>query len=235
MKYLERAFLSIICLLLSANLSGQQADSFFTKSIAEYASKKQLSYNATYSYFNNYKSTKADRVVKAKFAMLDSQYYWNLGNIEIQKSKRFISIIDHESKTLMVDKSQSANVAAMTKKQLDSMMNTYDSLKVLSNTQSVITYRIFTRAKGVSYMDIAIIKSTGLLQSMRVFFMDFRNGNRNKLKVRNRLDIQFQNMNSSSITNLNSFSYKKYFHVTKGEIKPTTKFVRYEIINHLNQ
>lgn len=234
MKHLEKIFLFTLWSLAVFPTKAADKDSFFIESMYHFANKSELKYQATYSYYNDYKQSTPDHVVNAKYFMKDSLYYWNLGDLEILKSKNYTTLVDHESKTLMVDKATSNQTSTISKKQFDTMLNSYDSLILKNETQNAITYRIYSRSKGITFVDITISKKTMLFSSMKIYFMDFRNGNTNKFNIRNRLEISFQNIGSLNTSDLKHFEHSNYFNVTdQYNIKPVDKLQRYEIINHL--
>jgi len=193
-----------------------------------------LSYRATFNYFDDVNQDKPNEVLKAQFSMKDSLYYWKVGGKEIQKSNRFITIVDHDEKALMVDYAYASTYTnSYGNKGIDSMLRQLDSIADIS-TPEQSRIRVYVPNPGISYLEINYDSSSNWFSQISIFFTENRDGNENPLQVRNMLKIEYHNISNTDDTHLAQLQYSTFFALNGKQLKPKGKLANYSIINHLN-
>lgn len=194
---------------------------------------QQLSYTANFSYFNHHRESAPNEVTRAEFSMSGTDYFWKIGSSEIQKGPEYLIMVDHEEKVLMLDRvtgfqvPEQTNMMAM----IDSLLGKVDSIHLLNESASNISFRIYTNTEGIPYSDVTFNWNTGWFDQITLYFQDYESGQ--AMAIGNKLEIEYLEVSKARAAANSHLSPKRYFSFKENGVIPVKAYADYDLLNHL--
>ena len=226
--------ISILFLLLlsKTNSYAQNFVEDFKKINEIYTSGIDMSY--TYSYYNYYKSIKPDNVIKGQIKSYKNMYRIVMGDIEIINGRHLKVIADHKGKTLTLDSADLKQMSDYSSENtIEKLTSNYEKVEYIDKG-SLATYKIYSNNGLTVYSEITVYKSSFIIESIGIYFMDKRDDFR-KGGVRNKLIINYSNVKTGIKIPDSDFSIDKFIYYRNNEFKLNADYKQYEFVNMVSK
>lgn len=217
---------------MSTFLLAQDVKSEFEKIGAKYQ-LKDYSYNVSYSYYNDTSSSKPDEVLNGFVKVKGSMFHYAIGSNEVLRSSSHIVAVDKQNKVLMLDSTYGAEEPEAQPFTVDELLKVYEKVVRREDGGSII-YTLNNPMAGIKKIKLNVDKEQLFVKKIEMFFYENRPG-KDANGVRNKLVMNFTNVNLKANQKESSFSISPYFSISNGVYTPNNRYKSFEIINHLSR
>lgn len=151
---------------------------------------------------------------------------------EIMSNERNVTIVNHETKVVMMDKSRKIE-AVPWEAALDTMLSLYKSVKyyIPEGTANIKAYTFHFHNGQYESVDVWFNASTFLVEKIRAKYRNELEENGRMHKVT--LEMNFRNMDTKSKYPSALFTHDAYVSLDKGKYTLRQAYKNYRLINHL--
>ena len=220
-------------LLLLSTFSWSQSVLEELQAIEKGFKGNNYSFNITYNYFNDVANSHPDEIVKGFTRVNGNKFHYTLGQMEVISNGELILVADNESDVLMLDsahQSQSPEqIGPINMSELEAFVQKVKRIE----TDDMLEYSIPDPANGIQRMILKVNKASKAFVGVELYFYENRPG-LNPKTVRNKLIIEFSQVNMKANLSDSHFQLNKYLLGTETGFQRQSKYKNYDFINHLN-
>ena len=185
----------------------------------------------SYNYYNELNNSKPDQIQYAEVRKGKNKYYLKLHGMETIISNGVFLQANHDFKSLILDTARAAYSSSIGIP-LDSLEGLYQGVKYTKIDSTTASYSIPSMGKGISHTDIQFNPRTYEINQIEIFFYDMRKGAK-KGTLRNKLRINYTEVDFTPLFNEESFSHSKYLYKTSNTYKVKKAYQKYSLVNNL--
>lgn len=232
MKTKLRYTIFLVALLLCKGQSTAQNFVQDFKAINKAYTVGDISFNIRFDYYNDYKSSKPNYFYTGMVKLKGNLIYYKINGIEYSYDSIYTSLIDHNSKTIMIDTIRNKPNVMSRINFIDSLANCYERIEYKELDNNCAKYSIYSHLPGISHSEIVFNKETKLIKKITIYFLDLRE-NAVKGSIRNKLEISYTNINTDAKNSLEYFRIQRIVDIKQRRVVAKPLYSRYEIINNM--
>ena len=227
---LRLLLVTIAYCLTTTYVSAQDFIEDFKKINAKY---KDSSYHMklSYNYYNELSSAKPDEVLQGEVRKQGQKYYVKMHKMETIISGGIFLQVNHDLKALILD-SNRASYSSPLGVPLDSLQKFYKGAKYKEQDSVTSVYKIPSIGKGIAYTQIYFNKVNYEIERIAIHFLDLRK-TAAKGALRNKLIINYTQVDFTPTFNTKSFSQSKYIYKSNGTYKVSKAYKHYRLVNNI--
>jgi predicted RNase H-related nuclease YkuK (DUF458 family) len=197
-----------------------------------YQANSNMSVTTTYKMFPNYTTTTAAQTLTGNLKKKGEQMSYKLENVERLESLHRRIMVNHDSKTVIVQANDVERKTYVMDIELEKFLNKKTIGQVIDQgTQLLLTIPV--KLPDVEKVDMYINKTTFLINKIVVYYRQavrFNAADENTPKEKPRMEIAFQiNLNPTFANN--EFAETKFIKVNSGVVKLNTTLTGYQLVN----
>jgi hypothetical protein len=222
-------YISLICLTHSALAQNVQQE---LEAVSAKYRTNNYTYTVQYAYYNDAKSASASETYNGFVKQKGNNFHYKIGQNEVFRTAQYIVAIDKSTKLLMLD------TVVQEEKYIGQSPKMEDVLKIYEQVErrqegNLIAYKVNNPQFGLAYMDVFVQPTEQYITKIVMYFYENRAGKDPK-SIRNKLEIQFSNVQFNAEIASSYFNATKYITRNKTGYQPAPAYTSYKFLNNLN-
>ena len=225
---------SLLGLLLFASAFAQTDMSTILKKINEaYQNNENMSVTTTYKMFANHTTTMPAQTLSAIMKKKGRNMSYKLDKMERLESSNRRIMVNHESKTVIVQPNDKDKKPYVMDFELEKYLNKKTIGQVQEQGENLLL-SVPLKTGDIEKVEMIVNKTTFLLSKMVVYYhqnIRFNAADKNAPKEKPRMEISFQ-INLSPTFGSGDFAETKFIQVNNGVVKLNKDFNGYQLVNY---
>lgn len=225
--------LLIPALLIGSTLRAQDAKTLIRKIGDTYSAASSIQFELEYKYYRDIKDTKPLETQTSSVKIRKNQYAVVTGTSHTLQNDKYLVVVDHSRKLVMVDKALPQKKSPATPFPVDSLLSRYQAVELTSTTDG---YQVLTlkmkpgNRDGISGVVIRVRNGSALIEQVTVYYGETEDGSQ---KVKPWMNITYRNTLLNNPIDNKYFSEGSFLTTGKAGLELLPAYKKYNLISHL--
>jgi hypothetical protein len=226
-----------LCVIASQGLTAQVTGAEILEKIHKtYSAANTLSFNITYTYFDNTKGINPLKTSKGTVKMSGKKYLMSLDGVQMLRNDTFMVIMNPSEKVLMIDSASATPPGNLqVGVPIDSLLRYMGAIKVSEKGDNYLLSIVNTGNTEtlIKKTELIVSKTSFFIEKITVFYNTITDDD-SKASWNPMMVIDYGGIKMNETIDTNIFSETKFLRKSGNKVLPAVAYKTYELINHLD-